>query len=98
MESRTHIVAECEVYKEERDVLEVRDMNEDGMKSFEALDSREKTIAVLGDGGYRQRNRKGIRYINGFYVTYGRNAMSTELLEVSLLGVGTVLRLKRDAW
>ena len=29
---------------------------------------------------------------------YGRNVMSTSLLEVSLLGVGTVLRLERDAW
>ena len=28
---------------------EMRDMNEDGMKSFEALDSREKMIAILGD-------------------------------------------------
>ena len=44
MESRTHIVAECELYNEKRVVLEgeMRDMNE------EALDSREKTIAVLG--------------------------------------------------
>ena len=50
------------------------------------------------DGGHRRRNRKGIRYLNGFYVTHGRNVMSTELLEVSLLGVGTVLRLERDAW
>ena len=100
MESRTHIVAECELYKEERDVAEgeVRDMNEDGMKSFDALDSREKAIVILGDGGHRRRNRKGIRYVNGFYVTYGRNVLSTELLEVPLLGEGTVLRLERDAW
>ena len=48
MESRTHIVAECELDKEERDVLEgeMRDMNADDMKSFDALDSREKTIAI----------------------------------------------------
>ena len=51
-ESRTHIVAECELYheelyQEERDVLEVemRDLNKSGMKSFDALDSREETIA-----------------------------------------------------
>ena len=42
--------------------------------------------------------RNGIRYVNGFYVTYGRNVLSTELFEASLLGVGTVIRLKRDAW
>ena len=56
MESRAHIVAECELYKEEREVLEgeMRDMNEDGMKSFEALGSREKTIAILGDRWWPQ--------------------------------------------
>ena len=50
-ESRTHIVAECELYKKERDTLveEIREVNEGGMDLFEALDSREKTIAILGD-------------------------------------------------
>ena len=33
-----------------------------------------------------------------FYVTYGKNVMSAQMLEVSGLGVGTVLRLERDAW
>ena len=52
IESRTHIVAECELYQEERDVLEgeMRDLDKSGMKSFDALDnSQEKTIAILGD-------------------------------------------------
>ena len=51
IESRTHIVAECELYQEERDVLEgeMQDLNKSGMESFDALDSLEKTIAVLGD-------------------------------------------------
>ena len=44
------------------------------------------------------RNRTGIRYVEGSYVVYGRNVMSTSLLEVPLLGVGTVHRLERDAW
>ena len=30
--------------------------------------------------------------------TYVKNAMSALMLEVSLLGVGAVLRLERDAW
>ena len=36
---------------EERDILEkeMREVNEGGMNLFEALDSREKTIAILGD-------------------------------------------------
>ena len=29
---------------------------------------------------------------------YGNNIMSAQLLKVSLLGVGTVLRFERDAW
>ena len=32
------------------------------------------------------------------YVTHGKNVMSAQILEVPLLGVGTVLRLERDAW
>ena len=50
-ESRVHIVAECELYKEERDILveEMREVEEGGIKSFDALDSREKTIAILVD-------------------------------------------------
>ena len=51
IESRPHIVAECKLHKEEREVLEgeMRDLNKSGTKSFDALDSREKTIAILGD-------------------------------------------------
>ena len=46
IESRTHIVAECELYQEKRDVLEgeMRDLDKSGMKSFDALDSREKRL------------------------------------------------------
>ena len=33
-----------------------------------------------------------------FYVVYGINLMGVQLLEVSLLAVGTVLRLERDSW
>ena len=35
-----------------------------------------------------------------FYVVYkyGKSVMSAQMMEVSLLGVGMVLRLERDAW
>ena len=33
-----------------------------------------------------------------YYEIYGRNVLSAELLELSLLGLGTVLCLERDAW
>ena len=36
--------------------------------------------------------------ISCFYVVYGRSVTSAQMLEVSLFGVGTVLRLATDAW
>ena len=55
-ESRTHIVGECEMYKEERDVLEEEMKAIDGcdMEEFGTLDSSEKTIAILGDRWWPQ--------------------------------------------
>ena len=49
-------MAECEPYKEERDILEeeTREVKEGGIQSFDALDSREKTIAILGDRWWPQ--------------------------------------------
>ena len=39
-ESRIHIVADCQLYKEERDILEeeLQEAKEGGIKSFDALD------------------------------------------------------------
>ena len=57
------MVGECEVYQEERDVLEeMRKIDECGMEEFGALASSEKTIAVRGDRWWC--NRKGIRFAN----------------------------------
>ena len=41
---------------------------------------------------------RGLIQAKSFRVIYGNNVMSAESLEVSLLGVGTVLRLERGAW
>ena len=56
IESTTQIVADCDVDKEERDVLggEMRDVNEGGIKSCDALESREKTIAIIGNRWWPQ--------------------------------------------
>ena len=54
VESRTHVVGECEMYKEKRDVLEMRKIDECGMEKFGTLDSSEKTIAILGDRWWPQ--------------------------------------------
>ena len=55
IESRTHIVGECETYKEERDALEeMRKFDVCDMEEFGRLESSEKTIVVLGDRWWSQ--------------------------------------------
>ena len=49
------------------------------------------------DGGRRRRNRMEISYVYTFCVMSGRNLMSAEKLQLSLLWVGKALRLERDA-
>ena len=68
IEGRYHVVAECGLHKEERDVLEgkIWEVN-GGMKSYDALDSRRKRwLCNEIDGGHGRRNRTGIRYVKGF--------------------------------
>ena len=49
IESRNYIVGECEIYKEERDVLEeeMREIDECEMEEFGTLYSSEETIVFL---------------------------------------------------
>ena len=49
LESRTHIVGRCEIYKEEWDALEMRKFDVCDMEEFGRLESSEKTIDILGD-------------------------------------------------
>lgn len=65
-------MAKCELYKEERDVLERKmwDLNEGGVKSSDVFDSSEKTMYTVGDrqklyiyGSHRGRDRTGIRHV-----------------------------------
>ena len=50
IEGGTHIVGECELYKEERDALdEMRKIDNCDIEKFGTLHSSEKTIAILGD-------------------------------------------------
>ena len=46
IESRTHIVRECEIYKEERDVIEMKRLDKCDMEEFDRLESRAKTISL----------------------------------------------------
>ena len=48
IKSRSHIVGECEIYKEERDVLVMRKLDECDVEEFGRLESSEKTITILG--------------------------------------------------
>ena len=56
IESRTHIVGECETYTEEWDALEegMRKIDVCDMEEFGRLESSEKTIAILGDRWWPQ--------------------------------------------
>ena len=49
-------MAECELYNEKRGIVgkEMREVKEGRIESFDALDSREKTIAILGDRWWPQ--------------------------------------------
>ena len=47
-------MGECEIYKEERDVLEMRKIDDCDMEKFGTLESSEKTIAILGDRWWPQ--------------------------------------------
>lgn len=51
MESTIHIAAERPLHEELRGMLEreMREANEGGMQSFEAVDSSKQTMAFLGD-------------------------------------------------
>ena len=97
METRTHIVGECEIYKEERDVLEeeeMREIDDCDMEEFDTPDSSEKTIAILGDRWWPQAaQQEGDKTSKKFLCNiWKQRKMSAQLLEVSLLGVGAALR------
>ena len=54
VESRTHIVGECEIYRQEHDVLEMRKLDGCDMEEFRRLEISEKTITILGDRWWPQ--------------------------------------------
>ena len=55
IESRTLIVGECEIYKEERDAWEeMRKLDVCDMEEFGRLESTEQTISILGDRWWPQ--------------------------------------------
>ena len=65
----------------------MREMDECDMEEFDTLDNSEKAIALSYkmDGGHTRPNSKGIRLARRFYVIYGNNIVSAQLLEVPLI-------------
>ena len=53
---------------------------------------------VATDGETRKRGQEKQKVSIGMYLLYGKDVMSVQLLEVSLLGVATVLLSRRDVW
>ena len=52
----------------------MRDLDKSGMKSFDALDSREKTIAILGDRWWPQKaNQDGDMICRRFLCSVWKN-------------------------
>ena len=71
------------------------------MEEFGRLESSEETIAILGDRWWPQTAKQDGDTISKYFlcnIWNKRTVMSAKMLEVSLLGVVTVLRLERDAW
>ena len=59
VESRTHIVGECRIYKDERDALEgMTKLDVGDMEEFGRLESSEKPIAILGDRCWPQTTKQ----------------------------------------
>ena len=87
--------------REERDVLveEMRKIDECDMGEFSVHSevARKRSLSWEIDGGHRRPQRKEI-ICTLFFVVYGTSVVSAQMLELSLLGVGTVLLLERDSW
>ena len=62
----------------------------------------ENTVVLSGDSWWPQITKEeGDKTSKLFFpcdAWHGRSVMSAQMSEVSLVGVGTVLRLERDAW
>ena len=88
------------MYKEEGYALEeMMKLDVCDMEEFGRLESSEKTITILGDRWWPQTaTQDGDRISKQFLCGIWKKRKERLMLEVSLLGVGTVLRLETGAW
>ena len=78
---------------------ETRKIDQCDMEKFGTLDGSEKTIAIPGARWWPQTaKQQGDQISKKFLCNIWKNVVSAQVLEVTLLEVGTVLRLERDAW
>ena len=69
------------------------------MEEFGRKESSEKTIAILGDRWWPHTAKQdGDRISKQFLCNIQKKRNERPNVEVSLSGVGTILRLERDAW
>ena len=78
----------------------MRKIDECDMEKFGTPDSADKTIAIPGGRWWPQMAKQEGDKISkkSRCNIWKKNVMSAKMLEVPLLGVGTVLRLEMDAW
>ena len=82
-------------YKRRNDVLEeMRKIDECDMEKFGTVDSSEKTIAILGDRWWPQTAKQQGDKISKTFLC---NIWKKRKESPNVGGVGTVLRLERDA-
>ena len=67
------------------------------LEKFSRLDNSEKMIALLRQPQTAKQEGDMVKAKTN-HVLSGKNAISAEMWETSLLGVVTVLRLEREAW
>ena len=102
--SRTYIIGECGIHKEERDALKekMRKLDVCDMEEFCWLESIEKTIAILGDRWWPQTAKlDGDRISKQFLCNIWKKRNERPNgggVSIGLLGVGTVLRIERGVW
>ena len=76
----------------------MRKIDECDMEEFGTLDSNEKTIAVLGDRWWPQKAKQQGDKISAKFLCNVWKKRHERPNVGGVLGVGTVLRLERDAW
>ena len=95
-----HIVGECGIHKEERHALkeDMSKIDECDMEKFSTLHNSERTIAILGDSWWPQKEKQEGDTRRKMYMEHMEETkLSAQKLKVIILGVGAVLHLEREA-